>query len=277
VSQVAKELYERHDAMFVVTHALAGEYNNVPQMLILQYYKSISRSKIARFILPSYLKDLVAICIRIYYNLTYQYTKSQVDTTEQQVKAEANQNQGIGMEVDLNGSLLKALVQWKYAVSFLQGISFVKRFQITNAQKQEYQQNQMSEPEALNSLDRKLDELNNLWAVFCKKPLEPDQANPWIWLEGMRQWFIKTLLWQVIDWILTLPMELYKVFINASRALISRYGFDRNIFGKKKFRVMFIIYGFNPDHAEAKKLLQQFDNIVANPNALVLLVHSGRA
>ncbi len=274
VQNVAGTLHEKHEAVFIVNHALAGEYDTVPQMLLLQYYKSMNRPRLAWFIPPSYLKDLVSICVRLYYNLTYRYEKSEIDTTEQAIKAEASQNQNAGVEVDLGGSLLKAILQWKYAISSMQGISFLKRFQITDAQKREYQQTPMTEVEALNILDRKLDSLNTFWAVFCWKPIEPDSADTsGIWLEGIEQWFMKTLVWKFIDWILTLPYELYKVLRDLARFSISKLPVSQNFFGKKKFRVMFVIYGFDSNHPKAEKLRKQFDNIVTNSNAVVLLVN----
>ena len=270
--------HSKHEIIIFVEYPLTADLHDLPQMLLLQLYKALSNSSLHPYIPENFFNRVEAICMRIYYSVTYKYDQTQIDAMEQTLNAERSHNQSSGISVEGTLNVLKAVMEWRQSLSNLSSTSFVKRFQKVFSTTKTHTQKDMSASEAMSILDNLLETMEKLSVVFCYQPiLEADEmireklANQTI-LDKTWIWLSKTIVGDAVALVLYIPLLIVKTSFNFLQFIALFMPFKR-IVGKKKFRVLFIANGYDRKNTESEKALSQLKSLLHNPNSMVLLIH----
>ena len=273
-----KHFYPAHEVLLAIEYPLTTDLHDLPQMVLLQFYRALSNPSLQLYVPEKFFKRVEAICRRIYYSVTYNYTQSQINALEQAINAGKSQGDSAGISVDGSLSLLKAVLEWRHSISSSSNVTFSKRFQNTFTTARTSAQKEMSASEATSILDSMLERLGKQQLVFCYHPLlDADElireklANQTV-LDKAWAWWRESLLGDLTALVLYLPWLVVKTAFNLLQFVVLFLPFDK-LLGKKKFKMLFIFNGFDPQNPDSEKAKSQMKSLLHNPNTMVLLTH----
>jgi hypothetical protein len=123
-----------------------------------------------------------------------------------------------------------------------------------------------------------LETLEKLQLVFCYHPLlNADElmreklANQTV-LDKTWTWLRESLLGSLTGLVLYLPWLVMRTTFDFLGFVALFLPFDK-LLGKKRFKVLFIFNGFDPQNPDAEKAKSQMKSLLHNDNTMVLLTH----